>query len=71
MNKEKQFDCVKFKNELQKKLLKNSGAKNLREYVDYANKLAQKSPLHKRTEKEIFSSEYVAEPGTCYLKTIE
>jgi len=49
MNKEKQFDCVDFKNELQKNLLKNSGAKNLREYVDYANKLAQKSPLHKKS----------------------
>ena len=49
MNKEKQFDCVKFKNELQENLLKNSGAKNLKEYVDYANKIAQKSPLHKAT----------------------
>jgi hypothetical protein len=46
VNKEKQFDCVKFKNELQEKMLKNSGAKNLREYVDYANKLAKKSSLH-------------------------
>jgi hypothetical protein len=45
-NKEKQFDCVKFKNKLQEKMLKNSGAKNLREYVDYANKLAKKSSLH-------------------------
>jgi hypothetical protein len=50
MNKKKQFDCVKFKNELQKNLLKNSGARNLREYVDYVNKLAKKSPLH-RMEK--------------------
>ena len=47
MNKEKQFDCVKFKYELQEKLLKKSGAKNLREYVDYANKIARESPLHK------------------------
>jgi hypothetical protein len=47
MNKEKQFDCVKFKNELQEKLLKSSGAKNLREYVNYANKISQKSSLHK------------------------
>jgi hypothetical protein len=52
MNKEKQFDCVKFKNELQEKMLKNSGAKNLQEYVDYANKLAQKSSLHKIVEKK-------------------
>jgi len=47
MNKEKQFDCIKFKNELQKNLLKSSGAKNLREYADYANKIAQKSSLHR------------------------
>ena len=40
MNKEKQFDCVKFKSELQEKLLIKSGAKNLREYVDFANKVA-------------------------------
>ena len=50
MNKEKQFDCIKFKNELQKNLLKNSGAKSLREYADYANKLALKSSLHKRID---------------------
>jgi hypothetical protein len=53
MNKEKQFDCVKFKNELQRNLLRNSGVKNLHEYVDYANKLARKSSLHKVEEKII------------------
>ena len=47
MNKEKQFDCVKFKNELQKRLLEKSGAKNLQEYVAYVNKVALKSELHK------------------------
>jgi len=47
MNKEKQFDCVKFKNELQKNLLEKSGAHDLREYVAYANKVAEKSSLHK------------------------
>jgi hypothetical protein len=47
MNKDKKFDCVKFKYELQKNLLKASGAKNLREYVNYVNKIASKSPLHK------------------------
>jgi hypothetical protein len=52
MNKEKQFDCIKFKNELQKNLLKNSGAKNLQEYADYANKLALKSSLHKKMEEK-------------------
>ena len=50
MNNEKQFDCIKFKNELQKNLLKNSGAKNLHEFVDYANKLAKNSSLHKLKE---------------------
>ena len=53
MNKEKQFDCIKFKNELQKKLLKSSGAKNLQEYVIYTNKIAKKSSLHKTNEKII------------------
>jgi hypothetical protein len=47
MNKEKKFDCVKFKYDLQEKLLKESGAKNLHEYVNYVNKIAQKSSLHK------------------------
>jgi len=47
MNKEKQFDCVRFKDELQEKLLTTSGVKNLREYVEYVNKIAQKSVLHK------------------------
>jgi len=47
MNKEKQFDCVNFKNELQKNLLEKSGAKNLKEYVAYANKIAEASSLNK------------------------
>jgi hypothetical protein len=47
MNNKKKFDCVKFKYELQEKLLKDSGAKNLHDYVDYANKISQKSLLHK------------------------
>ena len=47
MNKEKQFDCVKFKSELQEKMLKKSKAKSLREYVKYANEAAKKSSLHK------------------------
>jgi hypothetical protein len=51
MNKRKTFDCIKFKYELQEKLLKSSGAKNLREYVNYANKVSQKSSLHKIKEK--------------------
>ena len=56
MNKEKEFDCIKFKYELQEKLLKNSGAKNLREYVSYANKVSQKSSLHKTKEKGSYSA---------------
>ncbi|MDR2132574.1 MAG: hypothetical protein LBP30_04425 [Clostridiales Family XIII bacterium] len=51
MNKEKRFDCIKFKYDLQEKLLKNSGARNLREYVNYANKISEKSVLHKAKEK--------------------
>jgi len=42
MSKEKQFDCVKFKNELQEKLLTKNRIKSLREYVEYVNKIAQK-----------------------------
>jgi hypothetical protein len=54
MNKEeKKFDCVKFKYELQEKLLKDSGAKDLREYVNYVNKISQKSSLHKIKEKVV------------------
>jgi len=45
MNKEKLFDCIKFKNELHENLLKKSGAKNLREYVEYVNKAAKASAL--------------------------
>ena len=47
MNKEKQFDCVKFKRELHKNSLRKSGAKNLHEYVEYVNEMAKKSPLYK------------------------
>ena len=51
MNKEKQFDCVKFKNELQKNLLEKSGAKNIQEYAAYVNKIAQNSSLSKNNKK--------------------
>jgi hypothetical protein len=47
MNKVKEFDCVKFKEDLFKNVLKISGAKNIDEYIDYVNKEALKSPLHK------------------------
>jgi hypothetical protein len=52
MNKEKHFDCIRFKYELQENMLKNSGAKNLKEYADYANRIAQKSSLQKKTEEK-------------------
>ena len=53
MNKEKEFDCIKFKYELYENTLKTSGAKNLREYVNYVNKAAQKSSLHKIKEQGV------------------
>ena len=53
MSKEKQFDCVKFKNELHKHLMEKSGAKNIQEYVNYANKIAEKSSLHRKNVKII------------------
>jgi len=47
MTEKKKFDCVAFKEELNKNLLKKSGAKNLREYVKYVNEASKKSSLHK------------------------
>jgi hypothetical protein len=52
MNKEKEFDCVKFKDELQSNLLKKSGAKNIREYALFVNKLAQDSSAYKSKKKK-------------------
>jgi hypothetical protein len=45
---EGQFDCIK--SELQDKLLKSCGAKTYVN-VNYANKIAQKSSLHKVKKK--------------------
>jgi hypothetical protein len=42
-------DCVKFKHDLQKKLRKDSGAKNLSEYVKYINEIGMQSPIWKET----------------------
>ena len=51
MNKKK-FDAVEFKHQLQKNLRKQSEAKNLKEYMEYINKVALKSSLfQKRSEK--------------------
>ena len=41
----KEFDCVKFKHELQRRLRKDSGAKNLSEYIKYINEVGMQSPL--------------------------
>jgi len=56
MNKEKQFDCVIFKNELQKNLLEKSKAKNLKEYVAYVNRIAETSSLNKNIKKSATST---------------
>jgi acyl-CoA-binding protein len=53
MNKEKQFDCVKFKLELHKNLVAKSKAKNIREYVAYVNKISQEASLHKVKERNV------------------
>ena len=50
MTKEKKIDCVKLKREWHQKALEESGAKNIDEYADYANKMAAKSPLRKYVE---------------------
>jgi hypothetical protein len=59
MNKEKTFDCIKFKYELQEKTLIKSGAKNLHEYIEYVNKTAEKSILHKKKENSDKSAHIV------------
>ena len=45
--KDKEFDCVKFKQELYLNSWKKSGATTLQEYVDYVNSEARKSSLHR------------------------
>jgi len=47
MNKEKKFDCVKFKDELFAKSWKKSGAMNFRDYVEYVNNISLQSSLYK------------------------
>jgi hypothetical protein len=48
MLKEKEFDCVKFKDTLFSQAWKKSGAKNYREYVEYVNARARESGLFKK-----------------------
>ena len=50
MIENKPFDAIKFKRKLQKNSWKKSGAKNLQEYVNYVNKSATKSKLHRKFE---------------------
>jgi hypothetical protein len=49
--KTKKFDCVEFKHELHRIAYKKSGAKNIDEYIDYVNREALKSPLHRAVAK--------------------
>ena len=51
MRNKKEFDCIEFKQELFEKAWKKSGAKNLREYVEYVNKHARKSTLFNKQRK--------------------
>ena|GEM_PF-1658156 len=45
-------DCVKFKHDLQDKLQKDSGTKDIREYVKYVRELSQKPSLYKNSPQE-------------------
>ena len=47
MKNKKDFDCVKFKRELQEKAWKKSGAKTWEEYIHQCNKAIKNSPLYK------------------------
>jgi len=52
LSKEKSFDAIKFKRQLQENSWKNSGAKDLHGYVKYVNKNATKSKLHRKFENK-------------------
>jgi len=52
LSKEKSFDAVRFKRQLHENSWRNSGAKNLHEYVKYVNKNATKSKLHRGFKNE-------------------
>ena len=47
----KKFDAVEFKHKLQKNLAKNSETEDLKEYMEYINRIALKSPLFKKKWK--------------------
>ena len=48
MLKEKEFDCIKFKDTLFSQAWEKSGAKNYREYIEYVNAHARESGLFKK-----------------------
>jgi hypothetical protein len=45
--KDKEFDCIKFKDMLQANLRKKTAGMTSKQYIDYINAEARKSPLHK------------------------
>jgi hypothetical protein len=51
-NKNKKFDSVEFKRQLQENVWKKSGAKNTQELVDYINKRSLNSKLRKNVNKQ-------------------
>ena len=46
-SKEKTFDAIKFKRQLQENVWKHSKAKNSKEFMEYINKNARKSILYR------------------------
>jgi hypothetical protein len=47
MSKEKEFDAIEFKRQLQDNVLKRYNVKNSREFMECINKNALKSSLHR------------------------
>jgi len=48
LNKEKEFDAIKFKRQLQDNVLKRYNSKNSYELIECINKNALKSSLHRK-----------------------
>jgi hypothetical protein len=57
MKHEKKFDCVNFKHELQRKLRKDSGAKNLSDYIKYINEVGTQSPLWNKDKHNVSTND--------------
>jgi hypothetical protein len=51
-NLDRDFDCVKFKHDLQRNLRKETDGLSIAEYVQFINEGAKKSLLHKKYENE-------------------